>query len=535
MKRIYWDKEAQPIDVNLTHALYQMRCEDGDNPLLLDAITVEDIIEDADETVSLDALVTPFARLERRMAVMQNVMNRTGTDVKVLAMQVTPPFKNRGVTNVATVFELSDGQTISVFFHNPDTTPNRLAPTDEMISWKWLLNKKDVTIAVAPEKGMDLNIHEVARRLMRLADRNSAAFARANKRRAERLQAIQTAKDEVAQLEEELARIQKDIDAARIDLEDKQTKRDAEKTAYEARKAEKDRIEAERKAKEEAERQAAEERARQEEEQRKAAEEEAKQIEAQNAQPKAPADAAAESAERLVDASGSSQERKDIAGRVNAAAGDVSRVVRMFANAGDQEQVATVTKLESVLANKNVRAWMDPFFKRMIMGVPGGEELAYLSVDPMNPRVYMGDLAVMDSEVKGAVAIPLAYAKKIVQAVNPAGFDKDKNLPNADDVGPVITASTNPILKNGENIAEQKPEPPRDETQPNDLDVEVDKKIIQSIIDKTHPKISSPDLFAEIETLWKRYDGKNDEMMALLNQAVDSWSEVANELTKNVS
>lgn len=512
MKRIYWDKEAQPIDVNLTHALYQMRCEDGDNPLLLDAITVEDIIEDADETVSLDALVTPFARLERRMAVMQNVMNRTGTDVKVLAMQVTPPFKNRGVTNVATVFELSDGQTISVFFHNPDTTPNRLAPTDEMISWKWLLNKKDVTIAVAPEKGMDLNIHEVARRLMRLADRNSAAFARANKRRAERLQAIQTAKDEVAQLEEELARIQKDIEVARIDLEDKQTKRDAEKTAYEARKAEKDRIEAERKAKEEA-----------------------KQIEAQNAQPKAPADAAAESAERLVDASGSSQERKDIAGRVNAAAGDVSRVVRMFANAGDQEQVATVTKLESVLANKNVRAWMDPFFKRMIMGVPGGEELAYVSVDPMNPRVYMGDLAVMDSEVKGAVAIPLAYAKKIVQAVNPAGFDKDKNLPNADDVGPVITASTNPILKNGENIAEQKPEPPRDETQPNDLDVEVDKKIIQSIIDKTHPKISSPDLFAEIETLWKRYDGKNDEMMALLNQAVDSWSEVANELTKNVS
>ena len=186
MKRIYWDKEAHPIDTNLIQALYEMRCEDGDNPLLLDAVTVEDIIDDADETVSMDALVTPFSKLERRMTVMQNVMNRTGTDVRVLAMQVTPPFKNRGVTNVATIFELSDGQTISVFFHNPDTTPNRLAPTDEMISWKWLLNKKDVTIAVAPEQGKDLNVHEVARRLMRLADRNSAAFARANKRRAER-------------------------------------------------------------------------------------------------------------------------------------------------------------------------------------------------------------------------------------------------------------------------------------------------------------------------------------------------------------
>lgn len=535
MKRIYWDKEAQPVGVNLTRALYEMRCEDGDNQLLLDSVTVDEIMQDAEETVSLDALVTPFAKLERRMAVMQNVMNRTGTDVKVLAMQVTPPFKNRGVTNVATVFELSDGQTISVFYHNPDTTPNRLAPTDEMISWKWLLNKKDVTIAVAPEKGMDLNIHEVARRLMRLADRNSAAFARANKRRAERLQAIQTAKDEVAQLEEELARIQKDIEVARIDLEDKQTKRDAEKTAYEARKAEKDRIEAERKAKEEAERQAAEERARKEEEQRKAAEEEAKQIESQNAQPKTPADAAAESAERLVDASGSSQEREAIAGRVNASAGDVSRIVRMFANANEPEQVATVTKLENVLANKDVRAWMDPFFKRMIMGVPGGEELAYISVDPMHPRVYMGVLGVMEGESKGAVAIPLAYAKKIVQSVNPAGFDKEKNLPNADDKGPVITASISPVLKNGENVAEQKPEPPRDETQPNDLDVEVDKKIIQSIIDKTHPKISSPDLFVEIETLWKRYDRRNDEMMDLINRAIDAWSEVANDLTKNVA
>ena len=76
MKRIYWDKEAHPIDTNLIQALYEMRCEDGDNPLLLDAVTVEDIIDDADETVSMDALVTPFSKLERRMTVMQNVMGR---------------------------------------------------------------------------------------------------------------------------------------------------------------------------------------------------------------------------------------------------------------------------------------------------------------------------------------------------------------------------------------------------------------------------------------------------------------------------
>jgi flagellar biosynthesis GTPase FlhF len=369
MKRIYWDKEAQPIGVNLTQALYEMRLEDGDNQLLLDSVTVDEIMQDAEETVSMDALVTPYSKLERRMTVMQAVMNRTGTDVKVLAMQVTQPFKNRGVTNVAAVFELSDGQTISVYFHNPDTTPNRLAPTDEMISWKWLLNKKDVTIAVAPEQGKDLNIHEVARRLMRLADRNSAAFARANKRRAERLQAIQAAKNEVSQLEEELAGLQKDIEAARIELEDKQSKRDIEKSAYETRKAERERMEAERKAKEEAERLAAEERARQEEEQRKAAEEQAKR---------------------------------------------------------EQE-----------------------------------EEL-----------------------------------------------ERQRNA---------------------------EPQKPEDQTVPNDLDLATDMKVVQSIIDKTHPKISSPDLFADIEALWNRYEGKNDSMIDLLNKAIEAWSEVANDLTKNVA
>ncbi|QOJ22956.1 MAG: hypothetical protein HRU78_04260 [Gammaproteobacteria bacterium] len=37
---------------------------------------------------------------------------------------------------------MSDGQTVSIFFHNPDTTPNKLTPADELISWKWLLNKR---------------------------------------------------------------------------------------------------------------------------------------------------------------------------------------------------------------------------------------------------------------------------------------------------------------------------------------------------------------------------------------------------------
>ena len=85
---------------------------------------------------------------------------------------------------IMVVFSMDDGQTVSVWFHNPDTTPAKLMPLDELISWKWMLNKKDVTIVVAPESGKDLNVREVARRVMRLAAKNSAAFQRANANRA---------------------------------------------------------------------------------------------------------------------------------------------------------------------------------------------------------------------------------------------------------------------------------------------------------------------------------------------------------------
>lgn len=38
-----------------------------------------------------------------------------------------------------------------------------------MVSWKWLLNRKDPTVVVAPERGQDLNPRGVACRIMRLA------------------------------------------------------------------------------------------------------------------------------------------------------------------------------------------------------------------------------------------------------------------------------------------------------------------------------------------------------------------------------
>ncbi|MGZ8881694.1 MAG: defense against restriction DarA-related protein [Methylosarcina sp.] len=122
---------------------------------------------------------------------------------------------------MAVVYELSDGQTITFFFHNPDVTPQKIAPSDELISWKLLLNKRDITIIAAPERGKDINVHEVAQRLMKLAVKNSPAFQRANARRAERMKQIEELKAEIAGLEKELADTQHELEVARVEYEER--------------------------------------------------------------------------------------------------------------------------------------------------------------------------------------------------------------------------------------------------------------------------------------------------------------------------
>jgi hypothetical protein len=230
---ITWDSAAQPQRITLQQILYQCRRADGDNALLLDAVCMADILEEADEILLFDALVSTYAGLERKMLALQNVMSRAGDTVKPMALQISEPFKQQGVAQVAAIFELSDGQTISIFFHNPDVTPQKMAPGDALVSWKWLLNKRDVTILVAPERGKDLNVREVATRIMRLAAKNSAAFQRANAKRAENLQAIQALKAEIGVLETELADAQHELEVAKQAYEDRSLNpRSQEQDAY---------------------------------------------------------------------------------------------------------------------------------------------------------------------------------------------------------------------------------------------------------------------------------------------------------------
>lgn len=256
MKRVFWTEQAEPIETSFARVLYDIRREDPDD-LLMDSVTAYDIACDYDGLMALDALVVPFKTLERQMNVMRRVMNRVGTEIRVKeddgeekGIEISDVFKRNGTANIAVTFMLTDGQTISVIFHNPDMTPNKIDPTDELISWKWMINKKDVTIVVAPEQGKDLKVQEVARRIMKLANKNSAAFQRANAKRAERMKNIENQKTEIAQLEAELAKAQRDLETAKIEYEDADYRRVNARKTMTANTSSRDSLQTEKAAKE---------------------------------------------------------------------------------------------------------------------------------------------------------------------------------------------------------------------------------------------------------------------------------------------
>ncbi len=213
---VSWGEDGLPVGMSVGDVLYDLRRTDNDK-LLLDSAAMADITEALADGEMLDAMVIEYAQFDRKANQLLRVMQAAGGAVKAEAVEVSKPFKNRGTTQVAMLFSMSDGQSVSVFFHNPDSTPNKLAPSDELISWKWVLNKRDITVVVAPERGQDINPRQVARRIMALVEKNSAKFAKANAASAEKSAQVDGLK---VQVQEKMAEVER-LDGEITDLQAK--------------------------------------------------------------------------------------------------------------------------------------------------------------------------------------------------------------------------------------------------------------------------------------------------------------------------
>ncbi|MDO4440578.1 MAG: hypothetical protein Q4B81_00160 [Moraxella sp.] len=188
---------------------------------LVHPLDLKEMMDGATE-LGFDAIVESYNRLDLFKERLFSAMAKAPQDeLKVANVTMTKPFKRQGVANVAVVFELSDGQSISIWFHNPDANPAKLRATDTMASWKWLLNARDVTAALSPPNGENVQLPTLARRMMLLAAKNTKRFAAAQKKKRENQARLQAAEDEVnakittiERLDEEIGTLQARIDAA---------------------------------------------------------------------------------------------------------------------------------------------------------------------------------------------------------------------------------------------------------------------------------------------------------------------------------
>ena len=200
-------------DKTAAQFIYEMRKTDEYGELT-EAATLDAICFDEEQDgaqiefqAAFDALAVENKRLEKTAQLLGLALNRTSGSLKVVenGIQISAPMKKNGTTNIAVMYEMTDGQTVSVLFRNPDTTPAKIAPDDVLISWKWLLNRKDITIVVAKENGKDLPLPTVARRVMALVEKNTARFAKANANKAAETEELARLESEKAQ---KLARLE---------------------------------------------------------------------------------------------------------------------------------------------------------------------------------------------------------------------------------------------------------------------------------------------------------------------------------------
>lgn len=217
-----WNGSADIVShKNVGDLVSDMARNDYDSELVTKASpdSIQSEVMEGSETDQYDSIVTQVSRLDAWSKRIMIAMGDAADNVKPVNVTTTEPFKKNGVVNVAQIYELSDGQTVTIVYHNPDSTPARLDPKDILTSWKFLLNKRDVTAALQPKSGKDVNVKDLAKRILKIAEANSARFIRNQERKACAQQALdelskieQEKRDLLAALIQEIAELQRQLD-----------------------------------------------------------------------------------------------------------------------------------------------------------------------------------------------------------------------------------------------------------------------------------------------------------------------------------
>ncbi len=125
---------------------------------------------------TIDAREVERRAMDRACAVLKRVLNSSSGTVKVDSFNVAKQGMTHDAVGAAITLNLSDGQVIAIYLHIPCPQPDQAPPGHDLIPRVWLLNKMDVTAVVSPEGHEGVDLQTVSRRMLGLAQVNSAAF-----------------------------------------------------------------------------------------------------------------------------------------------------------------------------------------------------------------------------------------------------------------------------------------------------------------------------------------------------------------------
>lgn len=203
--------------------LHEMTKNDDYNQLLTPYSELAEVLEQLKvQSPDYDSIYTEYGHLDFMGKSLHEAMKNAQGSLTVKDFEVSKPFKRFNVTQVAVMYHLDDGQTLTIFFHNPDKTPAKLTKNDVLISWRFLLNKRDVTAVIQPNQGQGISSKEIAGRMMKLADQNSARFKRTQLKKVQQETELQELQKSVASKESELQQLDETLKDLEKQLLEKQ-------------------------------------------------------------------------------------------------------------------------------------------------------------------------------------------------------------------------------------------------------------------------------------------------------------------------
>ena len=176
----------------LSEAYYRLIAERRQERMLFETATMAEIDEiynsgeeyeendrlTTDEMITEAVRVRKYSRTDTTMAALVRVLNGHLQDGEIDALVpiIGKPKKSGLFATVTVQIPFSDGQVVSIIFHSPDNNKMKITADDEIIAFRWLLNKRDITQVVSPESDAEVSLQEIGKRLGQLVGKNSARF-----------------------------------------------------------------------------------------------------------------------------------------------------------------------------------------------------------------------------------------------------------------------------------------------------------------------------------------------------------------------